>query len=374
VARFGGDEFVVLIDDVTGEVDVIRLAERLAHALAAPVVIDGTDVTPTVSIGVAMSSSDRDCDAGSLMRDADAAMYQAKERGGARYELFGAATRERVTKRLAVESELRRAIQLGDLDVYYQPEIDLSDMSVVGLEALVRWPHPTRGLIRPAEFIPVAEETGLIVPLGAHVLQAACREGAAWRRRGFPVRIAVNLSPRQLLAPGLSQSVARVLTTTGLDGDALCLEITETALVGDAESSRLVLGELKAAGVHIALDDFGTGYSSLTYLKRFPVDILKIDQSFVEGLSHNDHDRAIVAAAVELANAFGILTVAEGVETEDQVTALRALGCAHAQGHYWSPALPRAEFDAWLSERLSPDRSAGGLLSAPASLPRSSPS
>ena len=374
VARFGGDEFVVLVDDVTGEVDVIRLAERLAEALSAPVVIDGTDVTPTVSIGVAMSSNDRDCDAGSLMRDADAAMYQAKERGGDRYELFGVATRERVTKRLAMESELRRAIQGGKFEVYYQPEIDLADLSVTGAEALVRWPHPTRGLIPPAEFIPVAEETGLIVPLGAHVLETACWEAASWRRRGFPLRIAVNISPRQLLAPGLTQSVARVLATTGLDPDALCLEITETALLGDAESSGVVLRELHSAGVHIALDDFGTGYSSLTHLKRFSVDVLKIDQSFVEGLSHSQHDRAIVSAAVELANAFGILTVAEGVETEEQVAALRSLGCAHAQGFYWSPALPRHEFEDWLREWLSPGRSAGGLPSGPASLPQSSPS
>ena len=374
VARFGGDEFVVLMDDVTGEVDVIRFAERLAQALAVPVVIDGTDVTPTASIGIAMSSCDHECDAGSLMRDADAAMYQAKERGGDRYELFGVATRERVTKRLAMESELRRAIQRGDLEVYYQPEVDLADMSVVGLEALVRWHHPTRGLIPPADFIPVAEETGLIVPLGAHVLQTACWDAAIWRRSGFALRVAVNVSPRQLLAPGLSQGVARVLATTGLEADALCLEITETALLGDAESSRIVLGELQAAGVHIALDDFGTGYSSLTHLKRFPVDTLKIDRSFVEGLGHSEHDRAIVSAAVDLANAFGIVTIAEGVETEDQVAALKALGCAHAQGYYWSPALPRPEFDAWLHEWFSPDRSADDLPCEPASLPRSSPS
>jgi EAL domain-containing protein (putative c-di-GMP-specific phosphodiesterase class I) len=188
------------------------------------------------------------------------------------------------------------------------------------------------------------------------------------------VRVAVNLSPRQLLAPGLSQGVARALATTGLDADALCLEITETALLGDAEASRIVLRELKAAGVHIALDDFGTGYSSLTYLKRFPVDVLKIDRSFVEGLGHSAQDRAIVSTVVALANAFGIVTVAEGVETEEQVAALRMLGCAHAQGFYWSPALPRPDFDAWLREWVSPGRSAGGLPSAPASLPRSSPS
>jgi EAL domain-containing protein (putative c-di-GMP-specific phosphodiesterase class I) len=236
----------------------------------------------------------------------------------------------------------------------------------------VRWPHPTLGLISPAEFIPIAEETGLIVPLGARVLEVACWEGASWRRRGFPLRIAVNLSPRQLLAPGLTQSVARILATTGLDPDALCLEITETALLGDAESSGMVLRDLQATGVHIALDDFGTGYSSLTYLKRFAVDVLKIDRSFVEGLSESIHDRAIVSAAIDLADAFGILTVAEGVETEDQLAELRALGCAHAQGFLWSPALARHDLEAWLNEWLSRGRSAGGLLSSPASPPRSS--
>jgi diguanylate cyclase (GGDEF)-like protein len=360
VARFGGDEFVVLCEDVAGEKDSVRLAERFAQAISAPVALDDAETTPTASIGIAIALAGDGYNPETLVRDADAAMYQAKERGRDRYEVFGAATRERVTQRLELESQLRRAIESGDIAVYYQPEVDLARAVVTGVEALARWRHPDRGLILPMEFIGVAEETGLIAPLGSLVLETACRQAAEWQARAG-LRVAVNLSARQLLAPGLLGTVRRILDASGLAPDLLCIEITESILLADAQAAAAALGSLKDLGVRIAVDDFGTGYSSLLYLKQLPVDILKIDQSFVDGLGRSREDRAIVAGVIDLAHAFGISTTAEGVEGAAQLAVLRQLGCEQAQGFYWSPALPADQLQDWLQAHPP----AGGSLPEP---------
>ena len=351
VARFGGDEFVVLCEDLDDELHVTALAQRLGKVMAAPFLLDGHQIAPTLSIGVAFASASGDETADALLRDADAAMYRAKEGGRDRYEIFDAGMRARAQKRVETESALRRAIDRGELVVHYQPEVDLTTNQVIGVEALVRWEHPERGLLAPAEFIPLAEETGLIVPLGVIVLEEACRQVAAWHRRSLAplaLSLSVNLSARQLLAPGLSEVVRGVLAESGLDPRSLCLEITESVLLADADSSVKALEALKTTGVTIGVDDFGTGYSSLTYLKRFPVDVLKIDRSFIEGLVHNSQDRAIVSTVVDLAHAFGLTSIGEGVETAEQLAQLRGLGCDQAQGYFWSEPLPPDQLARWM--------------------------
>lgn len=254
-----------------------------------------------------------------------------------------------------MESVLRRAIDDGDIGVHYQPEIDLASSRVVGAEALARWQHPERGLILPAEFIPLAEESGLIGALGARVLEIACREGAAWRRpRTAEPVVSVNLSAAQLLDRRLLGEITAILERSGLAPASLCIEITESVLLADTGAAAAALAALKDLGLRIAVDDFGTGYCSLLYLKRLPVDVLKIDRSFVSGLGHGCRDRAIVSSVIDLAHAFGISTTAEGIETPDQLAVLRQLGCERGQGFYWSPALPSSELNAWIAERPEP--------------------
>jgi diguanylate cyclase (GGDEF)-like protein len=349
VARFGGDEFVVLCEDF----DVLRaaaLAERLAKVIATPFAFDGRQIVATLSIGVAFAPATGDASSTALLRDADAAMYRAKAAGRDRYEIFDAEMRTRAQEHLETAGALRHAIGRREFVVFYQPEVNLTTGDVIGVEALVRWQHPQRGCVAPGEFIPLAEETGLIVPLGAFVLEEACRQVAGWRRRSpspLMLSLAVNLSARQLLAPDLSNIVRDALATSGLTPSSLCLEITESVLLDDAQASAKVLEALKAIGVRIAVDDFGTGYSSLIYLKRFPVDVLKIDKSFIDGLVDDRQDRAIVSSVVDLARAFGLTTIGEGVETAEQLALLRALGCEAAQGHLWSPALPPDELERW---------------------------
>ena len=349
VARLGGDEFVVLCEDF----DVLRaaaLAERLAKVIAAPFVYGGRQITATLSIGIAFASATGGASSTALLRDADAAMYRAKAGGRDRYEIFDAEMRTRAREHLETAGALRYAIDRRQFVVFYQPEVNLTNGEVIGVEALVRWQHPDRGWVAPHEFIPLAEETGLIVPLGAFVLAEACRQVAAWwGRTPAPLRLSlsVNLSARQLLAPDLNEVVRAALAESGLTPSSLCLEITETVLLDDAHASVKALEALKAIGVRIAVDDFGTGYSSLTYLKRFPLDVLKIDKSFVDGLVHDRQDRAIVSAVVDLAHAFGLTTIGEGVETAEQLTLLRALGCEAAQGFLWSPALAPDDLARW---------------------------
>jgi diguanylate cyclase (GGDEF)-like protein/PAS domain S-box-containing protein len=356
VARFGGDEFVVLCEDLDGEWEARAIAERLETALSSHFCVEGRDITVTASVGIATTASASGATADSLLRDADAAMYRAKERGRNRIESFQGGMRARAVERLEVESDLRRALERDELRVHFQPVVRLAGAAMVGVEALVRWQHPERGLVPPADFIPVAEETGLIQPLGAFVLHESCRQVAAWNRTNpdrAPLSVAVNLSARQMSAADLTRLVLTALNESGLDPGLLCLEITESVLMEDVSASRNVLQSLKELGVRLGIDDFGTGYSSLLYLRRFPVDLLKVDRSFVSGLGENSEDGAIVAGVLGLAHALGVGAIAEGVEQPEQADKLASLGCELAQGFLWSKPLPADELEATF-ERLWP--------------------
>ncbi|MDX6671564.1 MAG: hypothetical protein QOI91_1927 [Solirubrobacteraceae bacterium] len=341
VARFGGDEFTVLCDDIDGERDAIVIAQRMGEAVAAPFVLADTEAFLTASVGIAMADG-LDARPESLIRDADAAMYRAKERGKSRYELFDDAMRARVVERLEVENALHRAIERGELRVHYQPLVDLEGEVMTGVEALVRWQHPERGLLLPEQFIPLAEETGQILELGGWVLREACAQHRRWSEEqpgGPPLQLSVNLSARQLQQPELVADVVLALRDTGMDPANLCLEITESVVMEETEAAVQALEALRAEGVRIAIDDFGTGYSSLRLLKGAPADLLKIDRSFVAGLGSDPQDTPIVQTVIHLAEALGLDAVAEGVETPVQLAELRAAGCRFAQGfHFARPA------------------------------------
>ena len=347
VARLGGDEFAVLSEWVGGERDAVALAEHIAAALAVPFDLDDRSLAITVSVGVAVFPPGGTATPQTALYDADAAMYRAKDRGRRRIELADEDLRAKAAARLEEERALRRAINDGELRVYFQPVVELATGRILGTEALVRWQHPQRGLVAPSEFIGLAEDSGLIVDLGALVMAEACRQTSEWnlaRAGQSPLFVAVNLSARQLESPGLHDFVEVTLTNSpGLDPGLLHLEITESVLMDDVEASRASLQALKALGITLVIDDFGTGYSSLLYLRRFPVDALKVDCSFVAGLGRNADDSTIVAAVVGLARALGLATVAEGVETADQAARLLELGCDQAQGYLWSPAVPADE-------------------------------
>jgi EAL domain-containing protein (putative c-di-GMP-specific phosphodiesterase class I) len=320
------------------------MVDRLVHALDAPFDLGGQEQHATASIGIAIGDGNAQPEV--MIRNADAAMYRAKERGRARYELFDDEMRRRSISWLETESELRRALEGGELHNVYQPIVSPRSGEIVGFEALVRWHHPERGVVAPIDFIPVAEQSGLIVPLGNAVLERACAEATRWnaeRGEREPLRMAVNFSPRQLSHPRAVETVVETLERTGLTPDLLCVEITESALVDDAASTLSTLNSLKELGVRLALDDFGTGYSSLTYVRRFPIDTLKIDRSFIDGIVGSTEDEAIVTAVLSMGRALGVHVVAEGVETEEQAARLRTLGCKLAQGYLFSrPVAPEA--------------------------------
>ena len=351
VARFGGDEFVVVCEELDGEGSALAVAERLVGALALPFALKEHKIVLTVSVGIACAAAKGEDTADALLRDADTAMYQAKERGRDAIELFDQGMRSRALARLDTARALRRAVDQGELRVFYQPVLELAGQRVAGVEALLRWEHPERGLVLPGEFVAVAEETTLILPIGEFVLTEACSQVARWNQAHPdrpPLTAAVNLSARQLVSRGMATLVAEALDASGLDPGRLCLEITESVLMEDAGSSRSALDALKALGVTIAVDDFGTGYSSLLYLRRFPVDLVKVDRSFVAGLGQSPEDSAIVAGVVGLAKALGLAAVAEGVESPEQAARLVELGCDLAQGYLWSPALPpRRRANGW---------------------------
>ena len=356
LARFGGDEFAVLCEEIKDVNEAITVAQRLAAAIITPFELeDDRAVTVTASVGIAMADS-ADNLPEALLRDADSAMYRAKEKGRDRIEVFDDDMRARAMTRLETEADLRRAIDEGELCVHYQPIVDLHGEKVVGVEALVRWQHPEKGLVPPLDFIPLAEETGLIVPIGSFVLAEACQTVAEWNKAHpgrQPLAVSVNLSARQLASPGLPNVVAGVLVRSGLARELLCLEITESVLMEDADASREQLESLKRLGVTIAVDDFGTGYSSLLYLRRFPVDVLKIDRSFVSGLGTSIEDSAIVSGVIGLAHALGLRSVAEGVEEPGQAVELELMGCDTAQGYYWSRPLDAPGLEAWLDQQVA---------------------
>jgi diguanylate cyclase (GGDEF)-like protein len=343
LARFGGDEFVVCLEGIANERHAQRVADRMGAALRAPVVLDADPRFVTCSIGIALAEA-AGTDPDALLRDADLAMYRAKSHGKARAELFSATLREDAMDRLELETGLRAALGAGELQLAYQPEIDLRSGQLVAVEALLRWQHPTRGMVAPATFIPLAEVNGLIIPIGAWVLREACAQGAAWQAESADLVVAVNVSPRQLADPDFECHVREALAQAGLAPDRLCLEITESAVVADPDAAVETLGRLKDIGVRLALDDFGVGHSSLSQLKLLlPVDTLKIDKSFIDGLTNDPEDQAIAQAVVDLARSLGMATVAEGIETCKQATILRDLDCAIGQGfHFAHPQEPEA--------------------------------
>lgn len=341
LARFGGDEFAILCEDIEDPQDAIAVAERVLKSFGLPFTLEQSEAVTTASLGIAVTAS-VDQEGDDLIRDADAAMYRAKEQGGGRYLLFDEVTRTRALQRLEMEHALRRALERDEFRVFFQPEVSLDTEEIIGLEALVRWEHPERGLLTPGAFIALAEETGLIVPIGRWVLSEACRLAQRWqvaRAHDAPLTLRVNVSARQL-ADDLPHTVAGVLAESQMDPATLCLEVTESVLIEDPDSSATTLSALKALGVQLAIDDFGTGYSSLAYLRRFPVDCLKIDRSYIRGLPHSPEDTAIVAAVVDLAHALSLSVTAEGVESTDQLVNLRARGCDTAQGFLFARPEP----------------------------------
>ena len=343
VARLGGDEFALLLEDIDPDHGAEAAARRIHDALGVPVVVGGQEVFTSVSIGICHGDGDY-LKPEDLLRDADTAMYRAKRLGKARFEVFDEELHSRALARLELETGLRRAIERGEFVVHYQPIVHLGSGTLEGFEALVRWKRPGReDLVLPGEFIAEAEETGIIAPMGLQVMQAACRFGRELNDRGpNPMSMSVNISSRQLRQPDFVDVVDRMLRTSGMDPRALILEITETALIENAETAIAMLGALRERGVRVHLDDFGAGYSSLSYLHRFPIDSLKIDRAFVSGLPLRREDSAIVRAIVGLARSLDKGVVAEGIETPEQLRHLRGLDCSFGQGHLFSQAVPRS--------------------------------
>ena len=348
VARLGGDEFVVIIERTRDIRAVAAVAEKIRRDLSHCICIGGRDLFASASIGIALFPDDGQ-DVDGLMRCADTAMYRAKERGRNTYQFYTAEMNVRAKRQLLLESDLRRALAQQHLRVLYQPQFHLESQRLAGVEALVRWRHPELGVLMPADFIPVAEETGLIVPLGSWVMRTACAQNRSWQRAGYtPVKMAVNLSARQFRQDDLAENVADILETTALAPQYLELELTESIAMDDPESSIMTLAELSRQGVALAIDDFGTGYSSLSYLKRFPIGKLKIDRSFVRDITTDANDAAIAASTIALAQAMNLRVTAEGVETHDQMSMLREQGCDDAQGFFYGPAVRPEEFVRYL--------------------------
>ena len=368
VARFGGDEFTILCEDLPFDEardQAVEIAERLLAHVIRPMVVRGTEMFVGASVGIALAASG-DERPEELLRDADAAMYHAKELGRGRVEVFDDTMRTRALAAHATENAMHRALERGEFRLFFQPIVGLSDARCVGAEALLRWQHPERGLIGPAEFIPLAEETGMIVEIGQWVIEEAARNAARWQlEHSEPFQVAINLSARQLVHPELADRVAEIIARTGVEPSRLCFEITESVLMDDAETVIDVIARVRALGVQLAIDDFGTGYSSLGYLKRFPVDAVKIDRSFVSGLGTDPGDAAIVSAVIGLAHALGLRVTAEGVETEEQLMALIDLDCDEAQGYFFSPPQPAPDLRSLLA-RTRTWRPPGATVMRPA--------
>ena len=341
VARLGGDEFTVLLDDIKDPNDAKRAADRMMKSLAAPFILGGKEVFTSVSIGIALSNTLYE-QPEEILRDADTAMYRAKSLGKARYEVFDADMRASVMARLQLETDLRHALERGEFLNFYQPIVALSSGEIAGFEALLRWQHPTRGLLSPDEFIPVAEETGLIRELGWWNLREACRQISEWKSvlATHPhLTVSVNLSAKQFLQPNLVEDIRKLLVELALPPETLKLEITESTVMADPAAAVEMLQQIKSLGIHLAIDDFGTGYSSLSYLHRFPLDTLKIDRSFISGMGDEGEGMEIARTILPMANNLRLDVVAEGVETVQQVTLLRKLHCKYAQGYYFSKPL-----------------------------------
>jgi len=344
ISRLGGDEFLVLLEEASEPATVTAVAQRLLAAVSRPVRVESQEFHLSASIGISTFPDDSD-DAQSLVKHADIAMYRAKELGKNTHQFYSAEINRHTLARVALESDLRRALERDELVLHYQPKVAIDGMRIVGMEALVRWQPPGKAQVAPADFIPLAEETGLIVPIGEWVLKTACRQNRALQELGLaPLRVAVNLSRRQFTHRSLVEDVARALETTGLDPAFLELEITESMVMGDPDGAVRVLRGLKSMGIHLSIDDFGTGYSSLSYLKRFPLDTVKIDQSFIQDLPGDGDDVVITQAIIAMAHSLRLDVVAEGVETAEQLAFLRENGCDEMQGYHFSRPLPADRF------------------------------
>ncbi len=353
-ARLGGDEFAILLEDGGEGIQAVDVADRVMQMLEEPFALEGKEVYVRASVGIAVAEGERLGDAEELLRNADVAMYMAKEKGKGRYQVFEPAMHDTALKRLELKADLQRALEHGEFVLHYQPVIELESGNISGVEALVRWIHPVRGIVPPLDFIPLAEETGLIVPIGRWVLEEACRTAVELQTR-FPnqpqFHMAVNLSARQIARPELVDEVRGILQETALQPQALILEITESVMMQDMDLSIERLTELKALGVQLAIDDFGTGYSSLNYVRRFPVDILKVDKSFIDGVSEGGESSALTAAVIELAGILNLKPVAEGIERADQLQRLLELHCDLGQGFFFAKPLPSDDLKALLHER-----------------------
>lgn len=348
IARFGGDEFTILLPGISGQDEAMKVAARLEHAMRAPIVLDGERRFVSASVGVKVSAPGDEADSPTLMRDADAAMYRAKELGKARVEVFDDTMREEAVQRLELESALRTVLEREELRLVYQPLVDLQDGGrIVAVEALLRWEHPTIGMVSPMRFIPLAERNGTIIDIGAWVLRTACRQLAAWG--STDLRVGVNVSARQLGAEGFVASVREAIADAGIRANQLTLEVTETAVLGDPEVLTAALRDLKDLGVRLAVDDFGVGHASLRHLRELlPVDTLKIDKSFVDGITEDPDDAAIVQGVVRLAHSLGLLVVAEGIEHAEQGELLRSWDCQIGQGYHFDRPLEAGQ----IAERL----------------------
>ncbi len=355
VARLGGDEFTVLLEDLKEPGEAVQLVERIQRAISAPFKLGAQEVFTTASIGIAPGETGYER-AEDILRDADTAMYRAKSLGKARHEIFDRGMHAHALNLLHIETDLRRAVERGEMRLHYQPIVSLGTQRIIGFEALVRWQHSRRGLVSPMDFIPVAEETGLIVPIGQWVLTEACRQMSEWQHQDparRPLFVSVNLSAKQFTQPDLLGQIKRALRETGLDPRSLRLEITESVVMENVETVTDALRQLRALGVELSIDDFGTGYSSLSYLHRLPVDTLKVDRSFVSQMSQNDENREIVRTIVTLARSLGLKVVAEGIETSEQMAQLLALECDGGQGYLFSRAVEAGAAGELLAKEFS---------------------
>jgi diguanylate cyclase (GGDEF)-like protein len=350
VARLGGDEFVVLCDSMTNERDALVVAERIAEALQEPFAFGGERIFVSASIGVAPSAGNKDTTPESLLRDADAAMYRAKERGRARYEIFDDAMRSRVLGRLHQENQLRQAIDGDELRLYYQPIVSLDNGRVHGVEALIRWEHPERGLLPPSEFVPLAEQSSLILALGHWVLREACEQVSRWNDVASELSVTVNVAARQLADRAFADTLAATIAEARIDPARLGIELTESSLLDEAASPVKALEAMREVGVQLILDDFGTGYSSLSYLQRLPLDMLKLDRSFVIPLGADRQEWNLVASVIDMAAALELTMVAEGVETAAQQAMLSTLSCPYAQGYHFAKPMPADELLPWIAQ------------------------
>lgn len=349
VARLGGDEFILILEEINDEQGAISVARRIIASLAEPVCFQEHELFSSVSIGITLFPADGD-DVETLVKNADMAMYRAKQEGKNNYQLFTEAMNLKAIGRLTMENNLRRAVEQREFLIYYQPKVCLATGTMIGTEALVRWPLPDGTFVSPADFIPVTEATGLIIPIGEHVLRTACQQARSWHEAGYPLSVAVNLSPRQFRQKNLVETVASILEETGLAAEALELEITETLVMENRDMAVDILQELKQMGIRISMDDFGTGYSSLSYLKQLPIDTLKVDIAFIRDIPQSQDDVAITLAIIAMAKSLNLKVVAEGVETAEQLAFLKEHGCDQMQGYLFSPPVPSDQLCRHLEE------------------------